>query len=506
MAYKKAPTPSKLELVSHCAAAFKRSLPFPFVENEFSRRGKDLHQRMEVLLLADSDGFDGVVEDLDEKDKDALKMCLEVARILKPKGKHRTFIEQKLDLAFLGMTTGGTPDYGFYDEASGTVTVIDWKFGRGMVPDPIENKQLIAYLLGIEKLLKSLGLEVKRGFLVVVQPNGSSAPESYREAIIDRKDFLYWEKSIQVWVKEALTENPVATPGPFCTACFCEAGKQGACPEFAEFKAGKEAVKEEQRDNAARSAVAGFKAIEISGPAPSFPVIVLSEEAVQKATDYLSSVQSLKVTDQFTADRAGLLLGEITKFEGQVDRNRKLVKDPFLAMGKLIDEAAKRALDPLDQAKSGLKSNLDSWVRAENDRRLKASKEQEETRRRAEMDRIKAEQERAELDRKMKEAQSNKEFDRLRKEKEDADRRIAEAQQQEQAPAVSTAPAKVAGTKGKMVPILKVIDFKAMPDEYKMVNEDILEVAAKSNKWTAEDHPAWLTVEWVEKLSSTGRK
>lgn len=496
-------SPSKLELVSHCAAAALRCAPFPFEPSEASERGKKLHEAVSSILLARPGTEKAcratINEQVGDEDFEHVKTCLEVAELLEPSGKKQRWVEQKLDLKWLGMPWGGTPDLAYYDEESGTMCVIDWKFGRGAVPDPEDNKQLHAYLLALVKAVAPK--PVNRGFLVVCQPCGKPK-DSYRQTIIEKAAFEDLEANIKEWVFDALTENPIPSPGPHCKKGYCMAGKKKACPEFAAYDAGEQEVKEAKKDEKAKDAVSGFHPIVLTGPVPTFPIVIFSEEAVEKALDLCERAEG-EILDQFSADGAGLLLNEITSFEGQIDRSALAAKRPQLDLNKRIGEQADVALVPLRLKKADLKQRLDSWVKDRKDEQDALVAEQERKKREAEQARLKAEQEAQEAQRKAERDKTAASVEAARKAQEEANKRAEESRREAQQ-TVIVETVKVAGTKTKQVPEFEVLDFPAMPDAYKIANEKLLKTAIETGALTGKE--TWISVKWVDQIMSSGRK
>ncbi len=494
-------SPSKLEIVSHCAAAFERCLPFPFEPSEASERGKDLHERTEHCLNS-PESVDDILDDLNDSDKNAVKICIKVANKLTPKGPHRSFTEERLDLSFLGMSNGGTPDLAFFDEKSGTVCVIDWKFGHGPVPDPVENKQLMSYALGIRLAVRPE--VVKQFYLVIVQPQAKFT-ESYRAMTIPATEFDKWEADIIDWVRNAMKPNPPATPGAHCKSCFCEAGKKGACPEFFDYTSGVKQEKQEKKEETARAVVAGHHPITVAGPAISFPIVIMSEEVVEKAIELSDRAFKFKVTDESSANMASILLNEIMSLKKNVDTNRQTVKRPILDLGTAIDDEAKRALIPLSEGQTMVKAQLDKYIADEKEKNAKVQREQETIRQQKQKEREKADEEARQLEEKARKEGSVKAADEARKAKERSDQKAKEEQEAEQnrQASLQLSSPKISGIKTKLVPEITVIDFEAMPSAFKMVNEKVLEAAVKSKSVTEKD--TWLTIKWVEQSMSNGR-
>src|ERR1700691_1246863 len=127
--------PSKLELAFACQAATQRSIDFPFEETPASIRGNALHEATAMVIQVGIENLDEVCKDLSDEDKACVKMAVEVANALKPRGRHKRYIEHKVKLDFLNMRTGKV-DLAYYDYGSGSLSVIDHKFGSMAVTAP----------------------------------------------------------------------------------------------------------------------------------------------------------------------------------------------------------------------------------------------------------------------------------------------------------------------------------------------------------------------------------
>lgn len=511
-------SPSKLEVVSHCAASPLRSAPFPWEPSPEAERGSDLHKRIELLIDAGFSAFEDVTAGLPEADRDAIKTCWDVFQSLLPAGEHARLVEKKLDLSFLGIPNGGKPDLAFYDVASKTVAVVDWKFGGGPVPAPVENKQLIAYAIGLTKKLSLQGFEVHCWHLVVCQPDPRFG-DSYKTATIEGGEFAGWAEKIKVWVEAALAPDPKATPGPWCGACYCEAKKHSACAEYANWSGVQAAEKEEVKQAEAAFAVAGFHEITVSAPVPAFPIVVLSQEAVARAADLKTQIFALEVKDQDSANQMGLLVQEATKFQGQVNKNRETVKRPVLDLGLAIDAAAKKGLDPLQEAKGEGNIRIANWKTKETNRREAIAREEEAKRREAEAKRQAEEDKRLKAEADELAAQERLKAAKNKKEREAALIAQAEAANKKKAAEEATAklevpvaepvvaiPVAVMGSTFKKVPEFRIVDSDKIPRHLLVVNEALLLKTIEAQGWGKDGTacPSWIAVEWVDKARSKG--
>ncbi|MDE2099485.1 MAG: DUF2800 domain-containing protein [Patescibacteria group bacterium] len=500
-------SPSKLELACACPAAPSRNLAFPFVETEASKRGSHLHEVISLILQTKveerEETFKDITSEMEDADREAIKICMEVADTLKPKGKRIVFIEEKMNLEFLQAKLKGTPDLAYYDMASKTICVVDWKFGKGQVPDPSDNKQLMAYSLALRNyLMDNGGYEVSQAYLVICQPCGT-AQQSYRDAKFSAEVFSTWEKEIKDAIQAAQAKDAPAIPGNHCKRCFCEAGKAGACPEFKTYSDGRTNEKKDESTRQAAFAVSGLSPVVVESPSIQFPIVVISEEAIAKAEDFRTQAEGL-VLDQVSANAMGLLLQDITKFEKQVETNREAIKKPVLELGRAIDEKAKQALLPLREAKAKAQTRLTEWKASEDRKAMAIQAEFERKKREAETLAREAELKRLQAEQALKNAKNEEDRKKALEAAEKAAREQAKAINESEsviAPIVQE-PMKIAGVTMKKVPEFTILDITKVPAMFLEVKESLLKKAIEQKSVTEKD--TWLEIKWVDKAQSAG--
>ena len=515
-------SPSKLDLAALCPAAPRLCAPFPFTKTPASERGSDLHDRAALIMQTHGEARDAALDGLNEKDSADLDMAINVAKQLIPAGEHQQFVEEKLDLAFLGMGNGGTLDLAFFHQESGWLSVADYKFGVMPIDSPLTNRQLIAYALGMVRKLQAQAYAVTNVFLAVIQP-ASRIEESFQHGRMTLAELEAWEPQLIADVAAAMQADAAPAPGNHCKGKFCEAAKHpGACPVYDAFAQQRAEAKQEAKVEAAAQAVSGLVPIEVDG-LPG-PIVVISAEAIARAEDYCKQATAMTVVDQGTADRAGIFLNEVGKYESQIDTNVKQVTARADAFKKKVAEAVAPALSPLKAAKEALKARINTWKQQEEDRReaarqaaLKAARQAEADRQAAEAAKVKAEQERKEAEEQAAKATSKAAKAQADLAVAEAARKAAEANAAELKAQLATqqmaapepeAPVTVAGTAGGVEPDWTVTDFAGMPDAYKKEDTASLKAAIKSKGWGKkgkEKPPAWLTVEWVPVTKGRGR-
>lgn len=119
--------------------------------------------------------------------------------------------------------------------------------------------------------------------------------------------------------------------------------------------------------------------------------IVVSEDYQQvKATALAAAAEVTSVSDAFTADIATDALKQLKAISREVEKTRKAVKEPVLALSRQIDGTAKDFISDLENEASRISRILGAWQAAERERQEKARREAERKEREA---RWKAEQE-----------------------------------------------------------------------------------------------------------------
>ena len=113
----------------------------------------------------------------------------------------------------------GTNDAVVFDDATGRLTIFDYKHGQGKAVFAYDNPQLKFYAAGA--VFNHPEWEVKSIECVIVQPRCTAHDERggvdrWEMPIDDLVDFPW---AIEVAVKDAKSDNPTFTPGPQCDWC-----------------------------------------------------------------------------------------------------------------------------------------------------------------------------------------------------------------------------------------------------------------------------------------------
>lgn len=123
-------------------------------------------------------------------------------------------VEQRLDMTDWVPEGFGTADAVVIQQDSGTIYVIDLKYGVGVPVSADDNSQLKLYGLGALAAFDTI-YEILNVVLVIVQPR----LDSISEWAIGAADLRAWGDSIRATAQEAYTGPGVATPGDHCRWC-----------------------------------------------------------------------------------------------------------------------------------------------------------------------------------------------------------------------------------------------------------------------------------------------
>lgn len=212
------------ELAAHC-------LQHDFEVASFLGRVIDIDEPFGGKIL--KSGADGVTRfEVTEEMVDAVEVYLDVVRSLT--GRDRNLknpaviveIEQKLDMTHLHPEIFGTGDAVVYQKNAAWLHVIDLKYGKGVVVDPVENPQLMLYGAGAVRRYR--GYRIEGITLHIVQPRAPGSP--VRSWQTDVLTLLEFEDEIRERAKLTEAEGASLAAGEHCR--FCKAA--GVCPAIAE--------------------------------------------------------------------------------------------------------------------------------------------------------------------------------------------------------------------------------------------------------------------------------
>ena len=151
---------------------------------------------------------------------DAARVMIEAVLNTGPQLK-RGHVEEQIAISRIHSECGGTPDWWWYDEATNTVYIVDYKYGYGIV-DPWNNWQLITYAIGvIDHITGGNGIADQniRVVMKVVQPRPYHHCGPVREWVQVGSDLRAQANMLYESAQLALGGNPKCVSGEQCRYC-----------------------------------------------------------------------------------------------------------------------------------------------------------------------------------------------------------------------------------------------------------------------------------------------
>lgn len=240
-----------------CPGSVRMSQGMPNRSSPFAQEGTAAHHLCELSLASDVVPHwfigqylttAGVLSDDEPDEVDPENLCFEITEEMAdavlmyteyiesefqrltaahPGQEVIRFLEKSFDLSRLYPDMFGTNDYSLFVKGE-SLTVVDYKHGRGYVVEARNNPQLLYYALGaILEICKSEADVPKTVKVVIVQPRAAHRDGPIREWEYTFEEVVAFSRDL---VAAALaTTDPCAklVPGKHCT--FCN-GKQRPCP------------------------------------------------------------------------------------------------------------------------------------------------------------------------------------------------------------------------------------------------------------------------------------
>lgn len=198
-------SPSTLNYRAQCRSWDKNLTSDP----RYAEEGRLLHSAVET-------------DDPTALDGEQLRVYDTIQNFLKPlqDGALAIHRELRLDIKLGTHATFGTCDR-IIIRPGGLAHVIDFKFGRGSVPDADANLQALAYAIGCFDAFS----QVDRIQAWLLSPRRDEASS----VVLDRKDLSTYRAKLEKLFTEILDPARTATPCDACSYC----GKLGHCPAVA---------------------------------------------------------------------------------------------------------------------------------------------------------------------------------------------------------------------------------------------------------------------------------
>lgn len=208
-------------------------------------------------------------------------------------------------------------------------------------------------------------------------------------------------------------------------------------------------------------------------PAPTPVLVTVDKEEIAKSTDVIQLARKADViieTDE-QCNEASTILSDIKKRAKELDEQRKSITKPLDDAKKQIMDLFRHPLDLLSRAENHLKNLILNYT---TEKERKAREEAERLRKLAEAE--------AEKERKRLEAQMKKEKGKLEK----VEELKAKVEEIVNTPIIvpTVEVEKPKGISYREKWYAEVVDFKVLPDEYKIPNQQALDKVAQATKGT----------------------
>lgn len=209
----------------------------PQADSEYAREGTAAHKLAEKCLEKTAVMIGGNPEDyvgkdimgfvVDQEMVDAVKLYVDLVRADAETMNAKVEIEKKCDLSSIFRGMFGTNDAVAYARWSKLI-VYDYKHGKGLAVDVVDNPQLLYYALGAYIELGS-NLEFTEIELVIVQPRAEHRDGPVRRWTIPVQFLTAWSDTLRAAALATQKPDAPRVPGKQCRWCPA----QPICPEAA---------------------------------------------------------------------------------------------------------------------------------------------------------------------------------------------------------------------------------------------------------------------------------
>ena len=229
-------SPSSFARRIACPGSLGAEADLPDSQSPYAAEGTGVHEVAEVCLKGAHDAnemlgrrFNGFECDMDMAD--AVQVYLDYVRSLEV--KHRKArprdavtwppfdyeIETRLELPFLGEGEKGTADFGCLH---GTILeIVDYKHGKGVAVEAVENPQGICYGLGFAAKRHNQPWDTLR--ITIAQPRAPHPEGPIRSWDIPRDDVIDYLLSYSAAAEAARAPDAPRFAGPHCRFCKANA-------------------------------------------------------------------------------------------------------------------------------------------------------------------------------------------------------------------------------------------------------------------------------------------
>ncbi len=203
---------SSMERWSTCPASVGLSAGLPNPSSPYAKFGTIAHEIVELALLAEKDPAEWIGKSIephkeivvDEEMADAARVYTDY--ITKQGEGKEVSLEERVSLEYIREGMFGTSDAFIY-EPFGTLEVVDFKYGKGIPVEAVENKQMLYYALG-----SAQGCDFSSVKLTIVQPRADHPDGPIRSWVITPERLKEFEKDIRKAVEATEAKEPKFQP------------------------------------------------------------------------------------------------------------------------------------------------------------------------------------------------------------------------------------------------------------------------------------------------------
>jgi len=217
-----------------CPGSVKLSINAPAQpESQYAEEGTKAHACFEAFMTSGGEFLKTQKALLKNHSKEMVAHAADAYHFVMDEAKKfpgaEVLCETKVDLSFVKEDEFGTVDAAIV-ELYGTLTVIDFKYGAGILVDPTENSQLIYYALGIAH---KYDYEFSKVRIVILQPRAYADDGStVRIWETDIATLEMWRETFTKGIEACEADEPPLVTGDHCR--FCKAIT--ICPELSSKK------------------------------------------------------------------------------------------------------------------------------------------------------------------------------------------------------------------------------------------------------------------------------
>lgn len=187
--------------------------------------GLDACQYLEAPIAGVKVGVEVIPIDVDMVD--AVQVYLDACREMIEPGDEWD-VEQRLDLSEIHPDCFGTADFVNYKPETRQLIVADYKHGRGVPVEVLDNEQLLFYALGAMHRLSNRGIATVT--LMVVQPRCPHPDGPVRSVTIEAVELFEWAAELKDAAERTQDPDAPLVAGGWCR--FCPAAP--TCPALME--------------------------------------------------------------------------------------------------------------------------------------------------------------------------------------------------------------------------------------------------------------------------------